>query len=164
MTPDAKSRRGQKPGVPIPTASVWRPKFLEAFRVSMNWSASARAAGVSRQAAKQAYANAADFRAAVDEAEQEAIDSLELTLLERAQKGLSDRALEFALRAHRPVKYDPMHRVEISGPNGGPINLDLASNLAARLDRLAARVESEAEPDSGDDPGDAPPLDPDPLA
>jgi hypothetical protein len=143
-------------------AAVWRPQFLRAFAISMNWSASAQAAGITRQTAKAAYANAPEFRKAVDEAQQAAIDSLELTAIQRATTGASDRMLEFMLRSHKPETYDLAVKHQLSGPGGGPINLDLADNLAARLNSLATRLESSPPPAPGNEPGGPDAVDPEP--
>jgi hypothetical protein len=126
----------------------------------MNWTASARAAGVTRQAAQKAYEMNAEFHAAVDAAKQAAIDNLELVAVQRASSGASDRMLAFMLKAHMPETYDPPQRHQLTGPDGGPISIDIAGTIDAQLSRLAARVESSAGGDPAPAPGEAPGADP----
>lgn len=135
-------------------ADTWRPKFLASFEVSFNWTASARAAGITRQTAQAAYNNDPAFKALVDEAKEAAIDGIELSAVNRAVTGQSDRMTEFMLKSHRRPTYDPPQRHQITGADGGPLRLDLARTLDTKLSDLARRVfasgtESTPRPDSG---------------
>lgn len=85
-------------------ADEWRPVFLEALRNSANIRVACRAAGISRQAAYKARAASEEFRAAWDEALEDAIDMLEAIAQDRARKQ-SDTLMIFLLKAHRPEKY-----------------------------------------------------------
>jgi hypothetical protein len=77
-----------------------------------------------------------DFAAEWDNALELAIDFLEMTARKRAAAS-SDTLLIFLLKAHRPEKYRETTKHEISGPNGGPIEVsDAKERLAARLSRL----------------------------
>lgn len=143
----ASNGHGERPG---PKQYNWAPLFLQAYEVSMNWAASAKAAGVSRHMATQRYNSDAEFAAAVDEAKEMALDALELTQLERAKKGKSDRMAEFLLRAHRPEVYDRPRGLHLSGPGGGPLTFDIGVALDARLSALAAQLEPTADDDSED--------------
>ena len=97
-----------------------RETFLEQFRLTCNVSHAARSAGIGRRTVYDWREADPEFAAAWDEAEEEAIDALELAARERAIDG-SDRMMEILLKAHRPEKYVERMRTELSGPNGGPV-------------------------------------------
>lgn len=119
-------------------ASARRRAFLEAFRLSGNVSAAARAADVDRTTPYGWAAADPDFKAAWEVAEQEAIDRLEAEAWRRAHDGVeepvyqggslvghkrvySDQLMVLLLKAHRPDKYRERQSIEHSGPAGGPI-------------------------------------------
>lgn len=62
---------------------------------------------------------------------------------------LSDRLLEFLLRGAKPETYREARTVEISGPGGGPIALQLVERLNAARKRLA-KPEATLDPVSQD--------------
>lgn len=121
------------------TPEKWRPKFLAALAKTCNVTASARAAGVERQTAYAHRAQDADFAEQWEDALQQGIDHLETEAHRRAFEGVeepvgwhqgvaggtvrrySDVLAIFLLKAHRPEKYRERH--EISGPNGGPVEV-----------------------------------------
>lgn len=107
---------------PKPTIRTDRARetFLATLRDTCNVSASCRAAMIGRSAAYDWRRDDPDFRAAWDEAEEEAVDKLEEVARKRAIDS-SDRMMEILLKAHRPEKYVERVRSELSGPNGGPI-------------------------------------------
>lgn len=97
-----------------------RDTFLAVLADTCNVSESARAAGMSRNAAYCWREDDPSFAAAWEEAIETAADKLEQVAYERAKSGQSDRMLEILLKAHRP-KYREKQAVELTGPNGGPI-------------------------------------------
>jgi hypothetical protein len=138
-----------------------KEKFLEVLRATCNVSESAIAARIRRRLAYQWRDKDEEFRAAWDDAEQEATDALEREAWRRAVEGVdkpvtfkgeitdtykeySDRLLEMLLRGHRPHKYKDRVSAEVSGPGGGPIQTeDMSARdiIASELARLAARKE-----------------------
>lgn len=97
-----------------------REAFLVALSETCNVTYSAAAAGMGRSAAYAWRNEVPAFAAAWDEAIESAADKLEQVAYERATKGDSDRMLEILLKAHRP-KYRDKQALELTGPNGGPI-------------------------------------------
>ena len=114
-----------------------RTVFLDELRLTCNVSHSARCAGIGRSTAYEWRDADPEFAAAWADAEEEAIDALELAARERAIDG-SDRMMEILLKAHRPEKYVERLRSEISGPGGGPINVDMSHLTAEQLAALEA--------------------------
>lgn len=97
-----------------------RAAFLAMLAEECNVSEACRAAGIGRSSAYAWKAEDPTFAAQWEEAEEEAADKLEKVAWERAKSGQSDRMLEILLKGHRP-KYRDKQQVELSGPNGGPI-------------------------------------------
>jgi hypothetical protein len=92
-----------------------RAAFLAVFSETCNVSEACRAAKIGRTAAYAWRNDDPEFAADWDEAEQNAIDTLEKVAWERAKAGTSDRMLEILLKAHRPDKYVERHKTEHSG-------------------------------------------------
>jgi hemerythrin superfamily protein len=82
----------------------WFPVFLATLRNTANVRASCQAAKIDRRTAYRNREENADFRAAWDEAIEDACDQLEASAWLRA-KGSSDTLMIFLLKAHRPAKY-----------------------------------------------------------
>lgn len=106
-----------------------RARFLDVLRRTGNVSEAARAVSLSRSRAYQIRRTDQDFASAWDDAEAEAVDSLEAEAWRRAAEGIeeplvsagklvrwddgtvvtlrryNDRLLEFLLKAHRPEKF-----------------------------------------------------------
>jgi len=99
-----------------------RETFLEAMRETCNVSHSARVAGLGRRTVYEWRDDDADFKAAWEDAEEEAADRLEKVARDRAIDG-SDRMLEILLKAHRPEKFVERLRSELSGPGGSPLQV-----------------------------------------
>jgi hypothetical protein len=97
-----------------------RRAFLAMLAEECNVSEACRAANIGRTSVYAWKADDPVFAAQWAEAEEEAADKLEKVAWERAKSGQSDRMLEILLKAHRP-KYREKQQVEVSGPNGGPI-------------------------------------------
>lgn len=91
-----------------------REAFLTTLRETCNVSAAARAANIGRQRAYEWREADPTFAAAWDDAEEEAVDALELKARERAIDG-SDRMMEILLKAHRPDKYVERFKGEVAG-------------------------------------------------
>ena len=120
---------------------------LTAYAQTCNMTHAARAAGVPYRTACRWKANDELFRRALlEEATPQAADLLEGEALRRAVKGVrrdvfhqgekiaeqmvySDTLLIFLLKAARPAKF--RERYEISGPGGGPLQIE-AVRVAAR--------------------------------
>ena len=100
----------------------WKPTFLEALRQSGNVRAACQKANITRQNAYTAKAKQPVFRKAWDDALADAVDALELTAWKRAHEH-SDGLLKFLLKAHRREMYGDHQRHEISGTEGGAIEL-----------------------------------------
>ena len=103
-----------------------RAVFLEVLSRTCNVSESARRARIGRSAAYQWRADDPEFAADWVEAEEIAADSLVKLAWERAKDDKSDRMLEILLKAHRPM-YREKQAVELSGPNGSPIEYRAAA-------------------------------------
>jgi hypothetical protein len=107
-TPATPKKRG-------PPARVWQPAFLAALANSANVRAACAAAGVDRHTAYRHRERNARFRAAWDQALEEACDLLVATAWQRALSGLSDTLLIFLLKSHQPAVYrEPPARVDIT--------------------------------------------------
>lgn len=135
-----------KPG---PKDYDWTPLFLQAYEVSMNVTASAKAAGITRKMAYERIDRDAEFAEEVRQAKESALDALEMSALDRARKGKSDRMVEFLLRAHRPDPYDRPRHLRVGDPNGNPLGYDAGAALDARLEAILGQLESEDEEGSG---------------
>lgn len=127
----------------------WTPLFLQAYEVSMNVTASAKAAGVSRKMAYERMQKDAVFAEEVAQAKEAALDALEMSALERAKRGKSDRMVEFLLRAHRPDPYDRPRHLRVGDPNGNPLGFDAGAALDARLEAILGQLEPEDEEGAG---------------
>lgn len=117
----ARNARGREPafatawrealtGAPEPPhvlpadAGGWIPAFIAALRGSGNIRASVQLAGVARSTVYEMRKTNATFAAQWAEAEEEAIEMLEMVARQRAIGG-SDRLMELLLKAARPEKY-----------------------------------------------------------
>ncbi len=159
--------------------SRWTPGerrcFLDKLRETANVSAAARAAGKSRSSAYQLRQQDAAFRAAWDEALDEALDALEAELWRRALKGVarpvfyggkccgvirsySDQLGMFLLKAHRPERYGALTRGrrELSGEDDEDVGADPRSHLLALLENIRARIGPDEEGPDGPDDADGP--------
>ena len=107
----------------------WKPEFLKQFRETANVRLACERAGISRTIAYETRDKDADFAAAWDAAEQDAVDVLESRAWKRSRE--SDQLLMFLLRAHRPQKYQERTRNE-------NVTLDLSELNDKQLELLAA--------------------------
>lgn len=117
-----------------------RETFIDALRETCNVSEAARVAKISRNTAYEHRKADPVFAEAWDEAEQEAADKLEREAWRRGVEGVdkpivyqgaitdthkeySDRMLELLLKAHRPEKFKDRVAQELTGKDGGPIEV-----------------------------------------
>lgn len=141
--------------------------FVEALREKYSVYHAAHEAGIARSTAYLWRSQDPEFAAAWDEALEDAKDTLEQSLFERAVNGTeepvfyqgacvgtvtrySDTAAIFLLKGARPEKY--RERQEISGPGGGPIQMqaDLSRLSGEDLERLEVILaKADADPDAG---------------
>jgi len=133
----------------------WQQKFLLRLAETSNVSAACKRAKVSRQHAYQTRNEDEPFRIAWEEALEVATEALELEARRRAEKGVlepvfylgvkagtirrySDTLLIFLLKAHKPGMYRDRSSVEVSGKDGGPIQIDDKYTDDERAARLLA--------------------------
>ena len=141
-----------------------RERFLKAVAQTGNISAAVVLAGTSRTRVYELRKVDEDFRAAWDEAENNASDKLEAEAWRRAVDGVqeplvsagkiirdddgnpvairrySDAMLTLLLKARRPEKFRERSSVEMSGPGGKPIEVsDARQRISTELDKIAER-------------------------
>ena len=109
------------------SAGTWKRPFLAAYANSGNMRASTLAAQVSRGHVYLTLQKDEIFRADFDSAKEEAIELLEATLRQQALSG-NTTALIFLLKCLDPGTYN--ERVQITGPNSGPIELIATMKLS----------------------------------
>lgn len=118
----------------------WKSVFLRWLRKKGNVTAACDKAKVARSWVYEVREQDADFAAAWADALTEATERLEMEARRRAHDGVlepvfyqgdkvgtvrkySDTLLIFLLKAHAPEKYRDNSRVELTGPDGGPIKV-----------------------------------------
>ena len=120
-------------------ASFWKPKFIEALRDTASVYHSCKAAGIERSTAYRARDVDEQFRKAWNDALEDAGDQVEYALRKRACDK-SDLASIFWLKNNRE-KYREHTRLELTGPQGGPIQIEqAASEFDSRLAALMTRI------------------------
>ena len=132
-------------------ADIWKPLFLQTLRNSACVWASCQLAKIERSTAYRARDKDEKFRQAWNEALEDACDQLEYALRRRALATDTTAAI-FLLKAHRPEKYREVVRQELTGADGGAIEInnaasDFDSRMAALVNRIAAQPISD-EPES----------------
>ena len=144
-------KRGRKPGRP----GDWKTLFLEALEKTGMVGRSAVSAGVLHTTACHEKKKDAEFARAWEDALDKATVLLEDEARRRATEGVdepvfyqgdecgairrySDTLLIFMLKGLRPEKYRERISQELSGPNGGPI--ELSNPDAPTLDARRAAV------------------------
>lgn len=120
----------------------WRQPFLTAFANSGNIRLACRAAGINRATVVRTRRTNKTFAVAYDEAMVEAIESLEAEARRRAMT-TSDTLLIFLLKAHKPEMYREVVGHEVTGKDGGPLQLDIRQLVISKLERLELK-----EPDA----------------
>lgn len=145
--------RGRTPEKKLRRRRPWEKGFLAALGLTGNVLRACRAAGVGRTTAYELREEAPDFRAAWDEALDEAMDRLEAEAWRRAVKGVrkpvyqqglhvgdvqeySDTLLIFLLKGGRPEKYRELK--EVRHRLRGEVTVD--ASLKAVLDEYGAAL------------------------
>lgn len=143
--------------------------FCAALAETCNVGLACRAVGISRQIAYVWRRNDPDFAAAWAEAMKVGLSALEDEAHRRAFEGVdepvfyaggecgtvrkySDTLAIFLLKAHDPAKYRENSRMELTGADGGPVQLDetkRAARLAAIVASVQQRVQAEDDPADG---------------
>ncbi len=135
-----KSSLGSKGTLNKKRADIWKPKFLVALRDSACVRDACEVAGIDRRSAYKARDKDESFAADWADALEDACDTLELALRKRAINR-DTLASIFLLKAHRPDKFRETTRTEITGAQGGPIEIQRASDeFDSRLSALMVRV------------------------
>lgn len=168
-----KRRQGQKPTKQEKLAI--QEKFLKSFSMTANMRAACMAAGVDRSTVYYWQEHDTDFSLRFNIAEQEANDVIRAELFRRAIQGYekpvvsmgkavydkdgkpltervySDSLLSLLAKARMP-EFKDKQRIEHSGPNGGPIQVNRDPNLQlltdeelAQAQRLASQLLSRQE-------------------
>jgi hypothetical protein len=101
-----------------------RQQFLAALSEFPNVSAAAESVSLSRVILYTHRSNDTEFAAEWDAAIDEGIEKVEATALKRGL-ATSDTLLIFMLKAYRPEKYRENVRHELTGANGGAIQVDI---------------------------------------
>lgn len=100
----------------------WHNFFLAALRNSGNVRAACQSAGISREIAYRHKRQEEEFAAQWEEAQEESVDVLEAEARRRAMAS-SDTLMIFLLKSNRPEKYRETSRHEITGAEGGPVDV-----------------------------------------
>jgi len=162
-------------------AGRWRPIFIAALRETGCVSSAIKTCGVSRKTAYASRNRSESFAKEWDDACEEAADTLEGVAFKRAREGWvepvdpkkpaahrrayppSDKLLEFLLRHLKPEKYGWKQQIQLTGADGGPVQMSEADHDNLKLlsadpeamaamrilaERKQALQQQEAEPDS----------------
>lgn len=159
-----------------PKKERWPEKFIAALADSGNVRAACEVAGIARKTAYGKRNTDLAFAAEWDAALEEACDTLEAEARRRAVEGVdkpvyqqgmkvgvireySDTLLIFLLKGNRPSKFKETVRQELTGKDGGAIQVANRPDLAqlsdeelAQLERMYERLASKSA-DAGRSPG-----------
>ena len=117
--------------------------FLIALEVHGVVSKAAKAADIPRRTVyvwRDAYE---DFRQAWEDALDEALDNLEVLSMQIAAEEQDPQHIRWILSRRRPEKWGDREKVELSGPEGGPIQTEADRPLARPRDMGRDTAESE---------------------
>lgn len=129
-------------------ADIWKPIFIDTLRTSACVWAACQVARIERSTAYRARDKDEKFRKAWNDALEDACDQLEYALRRRALAEDTTAAI-FLLKAHRPEKFRETVRQELTGANGGAIQIaDARESLARKLAELQARRTEEVSGES----------------
>ena len=145
---------------------AWQRPFLEAFEQTMMVSAACDAVGIGRTTVYEARQRDAAFAAAWADVNEKITEQLEAAAIRRARDGVarpvfqggklvghdrvySDGLVALLLKARRPDRYRDNVRMEHSGPNGAPVQLQVPDDAVERS-RRAAQLLAEAGQLRGD--------------
>lgn len=121
--PGATTKPGRRKASP-PDSGSWKEPFLVALANSGNIRASALAAKVSRQMVYKAIEEDEDFKKAVEDAKEDAIELLEAACRRRALSK-SDLLMMFLLKSLRPDVYRDTKDLNLKGKLEQDIVVDL---------------------------------------
>lgn len=128
---------------------VLQSAFLAAYSAAGSISEAAKVAGCSRETHYRWMREDPTYPARFQTAFEESADSLEDEAHRRAHIG-SDTLLIFLLKGKKPERFREQWKGEISGPNSGPIPIDLTKLTDEQLEQLnnlaAAASKSSADP------------------
>ena len=113
----------------------WYDKFLQALAVSANVSRSARAAGKGRRTVYDARQADDAFALEWDEAIEEALDGIEIVVMQAAKSGEHLPVSQWVLAKRRSSVWGDRTKVELTGSVN--FNRDADDELLDRLTRLA---------------------------
>ena len=116
--------------VPARVNNVQQEQFLERFSECGSVLQACNDTGVSRRNHYVWMADDPEYKKAFEAAKKEAVDALEARVFQRANVE-SDRLAEFLLKGLRPEVYGDRFKQEITGKDGGPIDI-----RAAKLESL----------------------------
>lgn len=123
--------------------------FLAAYSAAGSIAHAAKAAGCSRESHYVWMRNDPTYPERFRAAFEESADSLEDEAHRRAYEG-SDTLLIFLLKGKKPERFREQWKGEISGPNNGPVRIDLSKLTDEQLEQLnnltAAASQSSADP------------------
>lgn len=146
--PQQHGQNGNGARGPLPQALLplqWQDAFLEEFRKSFSLAKAALVAGVSRPTVYKYLRQDADFKQRYDDAKADAIDDLQESSFERAKNGtkqirtfydkqgnVASESITIQHETALTIKYHeaylpefrPPTRIEHTGANGGPIELE----------------------------------------
>lgn len=145
-----------------------KEQFLDHLRINANVSEAAKSIGVSRQAIYNERKEDKEFAEAWEDALGEALDNLESALYSRAINGVtndvfyegvpcgtkteySDTAAMFLLKNRRPEVFSDKVRQEITGKDGGAIQIQNLSDRE-RAERINAILDRARERRVGSNP------------
>ena len=106
--------------------------MLLAVRRHGSLSCAARAVGIGRRTVYGWKDDDDAFSLAIEEAQEGAIDALERSMYERAQAGDTIAAI-FMMKGLRPKRWHDKARLEVSGPGGGPVPVQVDDKERAAL-------------------------------
>lgn len=135
--------------------------FLHVLAETCNVTRAAAAIGVARITVYEWRDNDLEFAAAWDKAKAVGVEGLEDEAHRRAFEGTdrpvfyqgaecgavreySDTLAIFLLKAHKPDRYRENSKLELSGPNDGPVQVD-DGEAAARLAKLLALAQARRD-------------------
>lgn len=149
----ASSPRKKRPqGQHLTPRAAERAKrqFLQTLEETISVAQACRVAGIDRMTATHWRELDAEFAEAWQAALDAALDDLEHTAQQRAHNG-SDLLLMFLLKANRPAKYRESVKHELTGDQGGPINVQFFTFNAVASAVVDASIGQELDAEHAGD-------------
>jgi hypothetical protein len=132
------ARKARKKGETGPDTS-WHEAFLKNLARTGAVMHSANKAGIHRDTAYDHRDRFPEFAEAWDHALDAAVEDLELVCRNRA-RDYSDLLLIFLLKAHRPERYRETRRFEVTGPDGGAIEVATPKQRMERMTKILQKA------------------------